>query len=44
VSIKPFDGRPPSPLTGVGRLLEGLPLVREFSGSVYIRARRPVES
>jgi SAM-dependent methyltransferase len=46
ISIMPFDWLHPAvprPLIGsvrgVGRLLEHLPVVREFSGSLYIRAR-----
>lgn len=48
VAIQPFDWLHPStpaPLIGVvqgvGRLFEALPLLREFSGSLYIRARLP---
>jgi 2-polyprenyl-3-methyl-5-hydroxy-6-metoxy-1,4-benzoquinol methylase len=51
VSITPFDWLhpvTPSPLIGavsaLGRALEWLPLAREFAGSVYLRARRPVRS
>lgn len=51
VSIRPFDWLhpiTPSPLIGlvsaVGRAMEYVPLVREFAGSVYLRARRPVGS
>jgi 2-polyprenyl-3-methyl-5-hydroxy-6-metoxy-1,4-benzoquinol methylase len=48
ISITPFDWLHPSTpksciklVQGVGRMIEKLPLLREFSGSVYIRARRP---
>ena len=47
ISITPFDWLHPSTpprlidiVQGIGRALEGAPIVREFSGSVYIRARR----
>jgi 2-polyprenyl-3-methyl-5-hydroxy-6-metoxy-1,4-benzoquinol methylase len=48
VSLTPFDWLhplTPSPLIGVVRLMghcvEKVPLLREFAGSLYIRARRP---
>ena len=48
ISLTPFDWLHPAvprPLIGcvrgIGRLLERLPGVREFSGSLYIRARKP---
>jgi 2-polyprenyl-3-methyl-5-hydroxy-6-metoxy-1,4-benzoquinol methylase len=47
VSVKPFDWLhplTPRPLIGVmlglGRIVEGVPLAREFAGSLYIQARR----
>jgi SAM-dependent methyltransferase len=49
VEITPFDWlHPATPprlipaISAAGRMLERLPLLREFAGSVYIRARRPV--
>ncbi|CAN5574325.1 hypothetical protein BH10PLA1_BH10PLA1_11940 [soil metagenome] len=48
IAIKPFDWLHPStprPLIGVvsglGRVVEVIPGLREFSGSLYIRARKP---
>jgi SAM-dependent methyltransferase len=48
VAIDPFDFlHPQTPLgwldrvAGLGRVLEGLPLVREIAGSMLLRARRP---
>ncbi len=48
IKITPFDWlHPATPkavipaVSGVGSLLEMLPLVREFAGSLHIRARRP---
>jgi SAM-dependent methyltransferase len=50
IEIKPFDwlhpGVPRSLIglvSSAGRLLESLPVLREFSGSLYIRAARPSE-
>lgn len=51
IAITPFDWlhpatpRPLIPVVkGVGRVIEYLPLLREFSGSLYLRARRPINS
>jgi 2-polyprenyl-3-methyl-5-hydroxy-6-metoxy-1,4-benzoquinol methylase len=51
VAIKPFDWLhpiTPAPFIGgvsaLGRFLESVPLAREFAGSVYLRARRPLGS
>ena len=50
IEISPFDWLHPSipqPLIGlvsmIGRMLEKIPFVREFSGSLYIKAIRPPE-
>jgi len=50
VSITPFDWlhpATPKPLVplvrGIGAMIERIPLAREFSGSLHIRARRPKE-
>lgn len=50
VSITPFDWLHPAVPAGLvkavsscGAVLEALPLLREFSGSLIIRARRPIE-
>jgi 2-polyprenyl-3-methyl-5-hydroxy-6-metoxy-1,4-benzoquinol methylase len=50
ISITPFDWlhpATPKPLIGLvqiaGKLAEAIPAVREFSGSVYINARLPLE-
>jgi SAM-dependent methyltransferase len=50
VSITPFDWlhpATPKPLIGslhlLGRLMEYVPIAREFSGSLYIKARRPAQ-
>ena len=47
VRVRPFDWLHPAvptplvgPVTGIGRLLEALPLVREFAGSLQISGRR----
>jgi ubiquinone/menaquinone biosynthesis C-methylase UbiE len=48
IQITPFDWlHPATPVpfihavTSLGRLLERLPVIREFAGSLYIRCRRP---
>ena len=48
VSITPFDWlHPHTPpaligtVRGIGKVIEAVPVCREFSGSLYIRARRP---
>ncbi len=48
VSIRPLDWLHPAtpkplvgPLNRLGKLMEYVPVVREFSGSLYIKARRP---
>ncbi|MEI7769582.1 MAG: class I SAM-dependent methyltransferase [Chloroflexales bacterium] len=48
ISITPFDWlHPATPrslipaVRDMGRCLEGMPIAREFAGSVYIRARKP---
>ncbi len=48
IFAKPFDWLHPqvpeqmiSLVSGAGKLIENVPLVREFSGSLYIEARRP---
>jgi 2-polyprenyl-3-methyl-5-hydroxy-6-metoxy-1,4-benzoquinol methylase len=50
ISITPFDWlhpRTPAPVIPavrtLGKAIEALPLCREFSGSLYIRARRPLK-
>jgi len=49
IEVTPFDWLHPAtpasmigPVGAVGCLLERLPLVREFAGSLYVHARRPV--
>jgi hypothetical protein len=51
VAIVPFDWLHPAtprPLIGlvstIGRVVERIPLAREFSGSLHISARRPKQS
>jgi SAM-dependent methyltransferase len=51
VQITPFDWLHPSTprflmglVKGAGRVLEFLPGVREFSGSLYVRGRRPAQA
>lgn len=48
IRIVPFDWLHPSVprimislVSGVGRILEAIPILREFSGSLYIKATRP---
>jgi 2-polyprenyl-3-methyl-5-hydroxy-6-metoxy-1,4-benzoquinol methylase len=48
ILIKPFDWLHPSTpkpmiglVKGIGRMMEAVPIAREFSGSLYIRARLP---
>lgn len=50
ISITPFDWLHPAvpsimikPVMTCGRIFEALPVIREFSGSLIIRARRPYE-
>jgi len=50
ISITPFDWLHPAvpsfmikPVSACGKLLEALPVIREFSGSLIIRARRSYE-
>jgi len=49
ILIKPFDWLHPSTpermiglVQGIGRVIEAVPIAREFSGSLYIRARLPM--